>query len=99
MRQVNPMAKAWANAEKDYRRRERRHAFKQKYMREGKQYLDATHRFVRTFSDVDTDEVKIMTGREAKEINDKLFEQYLIAMQKNKKGRSLERWKILEKFV
>lgn len=64
----------------------------------GKDFLDATHRYERTFSDVGTGEMRLMTGREAKSINDRLFEDYLAAMDANVEGRSLERWKVVERF-
>ena len=37
-----------------------------------------------------------MSGLNAKELNEKLFKAYLRAMDRNIKGRSLERWEFVE---
>ena len=99
MNQQNPMAKAWANAEKTYQRRERGKVIWKKQMAKGKEFLDGTHRYERTFSDQGVGEMRLMNGREAKALNDKLFEDYLAAMNANVEGRSLERWKVVERFI
>ena len=93
------MAKAYANAEKTYQRREREKLIWKNRMAKGKEFLDGTHRYERTFSDQGEGEMRVMNGREAKELNDKLFEDYLEAMGANVEGRSLERWKVVERFV
>jgi len=99
MNQINPLAKACANAEKTYHHRERAKVIWKKRMANGKNFLDATHRYERTFSDKGVGEIRVMNGREAKALNEKLFEDYLIAMDANVDGRSLERWKVIERFV
>ena len=99
MRQINPMAKAWANAEKTHHRRERGKVIWQKRMKAGHEFLEGTHRYERTFSDQGVGEMRVMGGRDAKALNDKLFEDYLVAMEANIAGRSLERWKLTEQFV
>ena len=95
----NPIAKAWANAEKTYHRRERGKVIWEKQMAKGKEFLDGTHRYERTFSDKGVGEMRVMGGRDAKALNDKLFDDYLDAMEANIKGRALERWKVVERFV
>jgi hypothetical protein len=40
-----------------------------------------------------------MNGRDAKELNEKLFKAYIRAMDKNIEGRSLEKWKVVERFA
>lgn len=93
------MAKAYANAEKTYHRRERGKVIWKKRMAKGKEFLDGTHRYERTFSDHPVGETRVMNGREAKALNDKLFEDYLAAMGANIEGRSLEQWKVVERFI
>jgi hypothetical protein len=99
MRQINPMAKACANAEKTQRSRDRGKALWKKQMAKGKEFIDGTHRYERSFSDVRTGEMRVMGGREAKALNEKLFGDYLAAVGANVEGRSLERWKVVERFV
>ena len=99
MRQINPMAKAWANVERHQHQMAKRRVYREKSIRSAIDFLDGTHRYERTFSDKTVGEFKVMGGRDAKELNDKLFQDYLMAMHKNKKGRSLERWKVVEKFI
>ena len=99
MNQQNPIAKAWANAEKTYHRRERGKVIWKKRMKAGHEFLEGTHRYERTFSDVAVGEVIEMNGRDAKDLNDKLFEDYLVAMSENVVGRSLEHWKVVERFI
>ncbi len=99
MRQINPMAKAWANVERHQHQVAKRRVYREKSIRSAIDFLDGMHRYERTFSDKAVGEFKVMGGREAKELNEKLFEDYLMAMHKNKKGRSLERWKVVEKFI
>jgi len=96
---INPWAKAWANAEKSQMAGAKRKARWQKSMKHGHEFLEKTHKYERTFSDVGVGEFKIMNGREAKALNDDLFKIYIAAMNKNIKGRSLERWKLKEKFI
>lgn len=99
MNQQNPWAKAWSNAEKSHRSQELGKAKWKKRIKEGRVFLDATHKYERTFSDKGTGDEKTMNGKEAKELNDSLFDKYLIEMENNVKGRSLERWKVVEKFI
>ena len=99
MRTINPYAKAWANAERSCRAREVGKAKSHKRMIAGKEFLDSTHLYERTFSDCPTGEYKVMNGRRAKLINDNLFTNYLSAMENNTPDRSLERWKVREKFT
>ena len=99
MRQINPMAKAWANVERHQHQVAKRRVYRVKSIRSAIEFLDGMHRYERTFSDKAVGEFKVMGGKEAKELNEKLFEDYLMAMHKNKKGRSLERWKVVEKFI
>ena len=99
MRQINPMAKAYANAEKTYQRRERGKVIWKKRMAKGTEFLEGTHRYERTFSDQGVGEMRVLNGREAKKINDKLFEDFIAAVGANVEGRSLERWKVVERFV
>lgn len=99
MRQINPMAKAWSNAAKSQRKVDVARAYRRKYNRDAEEYLESKHLFSRAFSDQYTGERRIMTGREAKKINDDLFYDYLMAMEKNVPGRSMERWKVSKKFI
>ena len=99
MRQINPILKSWVNAEKAYQGRERGKAAWKKRMAKGREFLDGTHRYERTFSDQPVGETCVMNGREAKARNNKLFEDYLAAMGANIEGRSLEQWKVIERFV
>ena len=71
------MAKAYANAEKTYQRRERGKVIWKKRMAKGREFLDGTHRYERTFSDQGVGEMRVLNGREAKKINDKLFEDFI----------------------
>lgn len=41
----------------------------------------------------------MMVGREAEELNDKLFKEFLAALDRNVEGRSLERWEVVKRFV
>ena len=91
--------KAWADAEKTELNGAKAKARWHKRCRDGAKFLNATHKYERTFSDKSVSEFKLMGGREAKELNEKLFDDCLVAMDKNKKGRSLERWKVVEKFI
>jgi hypothetical protein len=99
MRQINPIAKAWANAEKSDANRAKGWVKRRRRIRAGYDYLEGTHRYERTFSDIGTGEFRVMQGRKAKELNESLFERFLFAVQKNVAGRSLERWKVIERFV
>jgi sarcosine oxidase delta subunit len=99
MRQINPIAKTWANVALHQQQVEKRRIYRKKSIRCAFDFLDGTHRYERTFSDKSVGEFRVMGGREAKTLNEKLFEDYLMAMHKNKKGRSLERWKVVEKFI
>lgn len=99
MRVINPIAKAWANADRHHRQSERRRAFAKKRKTSAIAFLEGKHKYERTFSDKSTGEFRVMVGRDAKELNDNLFDDFLVAVQKNKKGRSLERWKVVERFV
>ena len=99
MNQINPIAKAWSNAEKTHHNRERGKVRWKKRMIKANEFLDGNHRYERTFSDDGVGEFKIMNGRDAKKLNDRLFEDYLVAMDKNVPGRSLERWKVTERFI
>lgn len=96
---INPWMKAWSDAEKTELNGARAKARWNKRCRDGAKFLDATHKYERTFSDKSVGEFKLMGGREAKGLNEKLFEDYLVAMHKNKKGRSLEKWKLVERFI
>ena len=99
MKQHNPIAKAWANAEKTDHSREKTKVVRNKKIRLGYEFLEGTHRYERTFSDKGVGEMKVMNGREAKALNDKLFEDYIVAVDKNVDGRRLERWKVVERFI
>lgn len=99
MKQINPWAKAWANAERSANNAERARASWRKKLIDGHEYLEGKHKFERTFSDVGTGEFKVLRGRDAKKANENLFKHYLAAMDKNVKTRSLERWRLVEKFV
>lgn len=99
MRWINPMAKAWANAERQQHRVERLRVYRQKKFKAAVEFLSGVHRYERTFSDKAVGEFRIMSGKDAKELNDKLFEDYLVAMHENRKDRSLERWKVVDQFV
>ena len=91
--------KAWSNAEKTHHRRERGKVVWKKRMKSGHEFLEGTHRYERTFSDKGVGEIREMHGRDAKALNDKLFQDYLVAMGANVEGRSLERWKVVERFI
>jgi len=99
MRQINPWAKAWANAERSSQKQDLARARWRKSIKQGAEYLEASHRFERTFSDDGVGEFRVMNGRDAKELNEKLFRDYIKAMDKNIAGRSLEKWRLVEKFV
>ena len=99
MRQINPIMKAWYNCEKSQRSQERFFAWKKKDIAKAIDYLNVEHVFLRTFSGVKTGETKVMTGDQAKKENERLFKIYLLAVEKNKKNRSLEEWKCLEKIT
>jgi hypothetical protein len=99
MNQINPWAKAWANAERTQMSAARGQAKWRHNMKNAYEFLEANHRYERTFSDQGVGEFKVMNGRDTKTLNDHLFQTYLKAMDKNIKGRSLERWKVVEKFV
>lgn len=92
------MAKAWSNVEKSQRKQDLYKAYRRRYKKEADEYLDGTHLFERSFSDVKTGETKIMGGREAKELNEYLFHQYIKLCDQNCENRSLERWKLIKKF-
>lgn len=92
------MAKAWANVARQQHQAAKYRAYKEKRIRSAIEFLEGTHRYERTFSDNPSGELKVMSGRDAKKLNDKLFEDYLMAMHKNKPGRSLERWKVIDRF-
>lgn len=68
-------------------------------MKNGHEFLEGTHRYERTFSDEGVGEFRVMNGREAKALNDDLFKIYLNAIDANIKGRSLEKWKVVERFI
>lgn len=99
MKQQNAWAKAWANAERSVAGGERARAWHRRYCREAQEYLAGRHLFARTFSDVETGERRVMTGRAAKDLNDDLFAQFLAAVEKDVPGRSLEKWSLVTKFV
>jgi len=99
MNQINPWMKAWANAEKTQMSAARSKVKWRRKLKNGHEFLEGNHRYERTFSDQGVGEFKVMNGRDTKALNDHLFKTYLKAMDKNIKERSLERWKIVEKFV
>ena len=99
MRQINPMMMAWCNCERSQRAKERFYAWKKRDVAKAVDYLNKQHVFLRTFSGVKTGETRVMTGDEAKKANEQLFKMYLSAVEKNKKNRSLEEWKCLEKIT
>lgn len=98
MRQIHPMAKAWGVAEKTQMSRDTGRAYWKVSLARGKEFLDGTHEYERTFSDQGTGEMRVMGGREAKTLNDKLFQQFLVAVGADVEGRSLERWKVTKRF-
>lgn len=98
MRQINPIAKAWANVEKSQHKHELYKAYRRRREKPAREYLDGTHLFERSFSDVKTGETKIMGGREAKELNAFLFQEYIKLCDANNENRSLERWKVIKRF-
>lgn len=63
------------------------------------EYLDGTHLYERTFSDEGVGEMRVMIGRDAKALNDELFQDFLAAVGADVEGRSLERWKVVQRFV
>lgn len=91
--------KAWSNAEKTHHRRERGKVIWKKRMKAGREFLEGTHRYERTFSDKSTGEIRVMGGRDAKALNDGLFNDFLEAADANVVGRSLERWKVINRFI
>mgnify|MGYP003649181105 CR=1 FL=1 len=99
MNTQNPIAKAWANAEKTQHRRDLQIARRCKRNRSAVKFLESSHKYERTFSDKSTGEFKIMNGRKAKDLNDDLFQNFLAAVSKDVQGRSLERWKTVDQFV
>lgn len=98
MRQINPMAKAWSNVEKSQRQQDLRKAYRRGRKKGANEYLDGTHLFERSFSDVKTGETKVMGGREAKDLNKHLFHEYIKLCDQNYENRSLESWKLIKKF-
>lgn len=92
------MAKAWSNVEKSQRKQDLRKSYRRRRNKEANEYLDGTHLFERSFSDVKTGETKIMGGREAKDLNEYLFHKYIALCDQNCENRSLERWKLIKKF-
>lgn len=99
MRQINPWAKAWANATKSSHKQDLAKAWRLKKIKDGHNFLEGVHRYERTFSDNGVGEFRVMNGRDAKELNEKLFKAYIRAMDKNIEGRSLEKWKVVERFA
>lgn len=99
MRQINPMAKAWANVAKDQRSRARTTISLRKRLKDLADLREGTHVYERTFSDEPVGEQRMMVGREAEELNDKLFKEFLAALDRNVEGRSLERWELVKRFV
>jgi len=99
MRYINPMAKAWSNAAKSQRRSELAAAYRRRFEREAEEFHASKHLYERTFSDQPVGEQRTMSGQEAKELNDKLFNDFLAAVTRNVEGRSLERWEVITKFV
>ena len=96
---INPWAKAWANAERTEMAAAKGKARWRRSMKNGHEFLEGTHRYERTFSDEGVGEFRVMNGREAKDLNDDLFKIYLNAMDAKIKGRSLEKWKVVERFI
>ena len=90
---------AWANAERNEMSAAKGKVRWQKKMKAGHEFLEGMHRYERTFSDQGVGEFRVMNGREAKTINERLFNVYIDAMDTNIKGRSLEKWKVVERFV
>jgi hypothetical protein len=99
MRQINPWAKAWANAERTDINRDKWIAHKNRRIIKGNEFLEGHHLYERTFSEVSSGESRVMNGREAKALNDELFKDFLYAVEKNKKGRRLERWRVADRFA
>jgi len=99
MNTINPWAKAWANAERAQIGAAKGKARWRRHMKEGHEFLEGTHRYERTFSEQGVGEFRVMKGRDAKALNDDLFKIYLNAMNANIPRRSLERWKVVERFV
>ncbi|HSG20976.1 MAG TPA: hypothetical protein VLA31_09420 [Burkholderiaceae bacterium] len=99
MRQINLMAKAWANAEKQHLKIEQGKAFRRRCKAAAEAFLGASHKYERTFSDERTGEFRVMNGAEARDLNMALFRKYIAACDRNVKGRSLEKWKVVERFV
>ena len=96
MNTFNPMMKAWANAERTQLDKAKGISSWRRRMKSSVAYLASTRRFRRTFSDEATGEEREMTGKDAKTLNDKLFQDYLVAMDANVEGRSLERWALVK---
>lgn len=99
MRQINPIAKAAANAEKALHRQDMGRAYGLRKKKQAEAYLAGTHRYERTFSDQGTGELRTMKGADAKALNDELFKDFLAAVGADVEGRSLERWKVVERDV
>lgn len=93
------MMKALFESERNRESGRRGWVKKRKSMAAGKEFLDGTHRYERTFSNERVGEFRVMGGREAKELNDSLFDKFLAAVEMNVKGRSLERWCLVERNV
>jgi len=97
MNQINPWMKAWGNSRKDQMLAAKRRVSQRKWLASvGSISPNEYHRYERTFSDQGVGEFRVMSGLDAKKLNEKLFEKYLKAMDKNIKGRYLERWEFVE---
>ena len=99
MRTINPWMKAAYDIERGQFKEQQAQVRWTKRMAKGKEFLDGTHRYERTLSDKPTGEFKVMNGRDAKEMNDDFTLQYIRMAENNVPTRSLERWKVVERFV
>ena len=97
MNQINPWMKAWGNSGKDLMLAAKTRASQRKWLASiGSISPNKYHRYERTFSGRAVGELRVMSGLNAKKLNEKLFKAYLRAMDRDVKGRSLERWEFVE---
>lgn len=99
MRQINPVGHALADKEANTGRRSYGMS---KWVTQRKKmwkYLSASHKYERRLSDKPTGETRVMLGYEAKALNDRLEKEFIAQLSANVKGRSLERWKLVERDV
>ena len=93
MKQINPMAKAWANAERDYNRSIYGPSLKEKKVSSLERFESETHIFHRHVNGCRTFQRKSMTGKEANTINAENVKRYIKDADMDITPRMLVEWK------